>query len=137
MTGKETLEKAREAVKRGPDYVKENAEDIVLVLMNMHVQIDKLQKKLDEEERYHKWVQDNKIKGYCCGYVTRYDISQSIAHDTYEQYEKEKIELRKLINNPALSESVKKTLRRALWMISAGWSYRNKLFQIEGKKGEG
>lgn len=131
----ETLKKAEEVLKGGKEYVLENPDDAIEQIYWLRYNAEMLKLMLSEEKGYRDWVQKNRIKGYCCGYLTRQAGSQMIAHQTAEKYEQEKIELRKLANNPILSEAAKKTLRRALWMVNLGLWEHNQLCRIrEGEK---
>lgn len=131
----ETLKKAEEVLKGGKEYVLENPDDVIEQIYWLRYNAEMLKLMLSEEKGYRDWVQKNRIKGYCYGYLTRQAGSQMIAHQTAEKYEQEKIELRKLANNPILSEAAKKTLRRALWMVNLGLWEHNQLCRIrEGEK---
>jgi len=128
------MDDAEEALKKGEDYFRDNPKEIMYLLGALRHRAYCLWQKYDEEKQYQEWVQKHKIKGYVCGYMTRQLGSQIIARQSAELYEKEKIELRKLANNPILSEAAKKTIRRALWMVRTGLWDHNQLLRIAEKK---
>ena len=78
-----------------------------------------LRKKLQEERDFQEWLREHRSKGQCAGYVVM-GISEVIERGARNHAAKTQIALRKLVNNPALSDKVKNTLNHAMILIDSG-----------------
>lgn len=91
---------------------------------------DMLRKKLDAEKDYREYVQENRIKGYVSGYMSRMDINAVLDHQLAERAEKTVMVLNKMANNPVLSEEAHKALDESINMIRAFQYYREQYFEL-------
>ena len=87
---------------------------------------DYLRKKLQEERDFQEWLREHRSKGQCAGYVVM-GISDVIEHGARDYAVKTQTALRKLVNNPALSDKVKNTLNHAMTLIELGQFWKRQV----------
>ena len=88
-----------------------------------------LRKKLDAELDYHEWIKNRKIRGNVAGYIMM-PISEVIEHNFDEDREKLKQSLRKIANNPILSEDVRDTMVKAIRSVNQEIAYRKQYYEL-------
>lgn len=94
---------------------------------NVIAERDYLRKKLKEEEDYREYVQKHRCKGYLSGYMTRIMGSSALGEkQSVEFVEQTKMMIRKMANNPVLSEEAHKALDNAIWYMDMYMYYMDK-----------
>ena len=75
-----------------------------------------LRKKLQEEYDYQEYLKKHRIRGQLAGAIVM-DSESWVEHKVRENIEAEKMELRKLANNPALADHARDVIEAAIYQI--------------------
>ena len=94
---------------------------------------DYLRKKLKEEYDFQDWLQQHRTNGQCGGYIVMgvKEVQDRAIRDNALQTQKA---IMKLINNPALSETVKETLAAAHRLIDSQMLWRREYLKLQEKE---
>ena len=76
------------------------------------------------------------FKGQLCDGEIHIKIKDLIEHNVRERHEKQRMKLKKLANNPALSEDAKEVLNTQIYYINLLEWYRNRLIELQKKHEE-
>ena len=99
-------------------------------------EIEFLRKKLQEEQDYQEYLKKRRTKGQCAGYKV-IGISEVIERGARDHALTIQAKLRKLINNPALSDDVKNTLADARSLIDSYLFWKNQCLRLREKEKAG
>jgi regulator of replication initiation timing len=105
------------------EMLEESLREMIDHVEKLQKENDRLREKLQEEEGYQEYLKRHRIKGQCAGYIVM-GISDVIERGARDHALKTQAALRKLMNNPALSDKVKNTLADAHSLISSELFWR-------------
>ena len=101
--------------------------------MDIREERDYYKKKYYEELDFQEYLKKRRTKGQLAGYIV-VGISDVIEHGARDHALKTQAKLRKLINNPALSDDVKNTLSDAHSLINSYFFWRNQYTRLREKE---
>lgn len=100
------------------------ASAILEIIESQERELAYLRQKVKEDEEYHEWVKKHKIKGSLSGIISM-SAHEVMEHTTSERLKKQGIIIRKLANNPILSDELRNELYAILTSFDALLLYRD------------
>jgi len=123
----------RKAKEEYQNSLKELVGKLSKQLENAIKENDDLRKKLKEEYDFQDWLRQHRTKGQCGGYIVM-GISEVIERGATAHAIKTQAALRKLINNPAMSDAVKNVLSDAHILIGSGQFWKQQALRLREKE---